>query len=95
MLESDLQRKCLDYLKEKRIYALNIHGGSWSSEGTPDLITCINGQFVAFELKRNERQKLRPSQEIHRDRILKSGGLHYVPYSISMFKEIVDDLIGR
>lgn len=36
--------------------AINIHGSPYSERGTPDVIGCINGQMVAFECKRDERE---------------------------------------
>lgn len=92
MLETDLQKKCIAYLKSHKIYYLNIHGGAWGSKGTPDLIACIKGRFVAFELKVGNAT-LRPDQEMHQDRIVNSQGLHYVPRTLEQFKEIVDSLL--
>lgn len=92
MLETDLQKKCIAYLKSHKIYYLNIHGGAWGSTGTPDLIVCIKGRFVAFELKMGDAT-LRPDQKMHRNRIIKNQGLHYVPRTLVQFTEIVDSLL--
>lgn len=91
MREKKLQDKCIDYLKHKGIYYINIHGGGWSSKGVPDLTVCINGRFVAFELKVGEND-LQDDQKIHRIRIQRSGGLHYSPYTLEEFIKIVEDL---
>lgn len=37
--------------------AINIHGGIYTERGTPDIIGCINGKFVAFECKRSEEEE--------------------------------------
>ena len=57
--EKKLQDKCIAYLKNKGIYYINKYGDGRSGKGCPDLITCINGKFVAFELKAgdNDLQK--------------------------------------
>ena len=89
--ESDLQSKVLEYLKERKIYVLNIHGGGWGGRGTPDLLLCLNGQFVAMELK-VEGNKLEPAQIIHKRKIERNGGLHYSPYSFNEFLEIMMEL---
>lgn len=89
--ESKLQDKCIDYLKSKKIYYINKYGDGRSGKGCPDLITCINGKFVAFELKAGDND-LQDDQKIHRNRIKKSGGLHFSPYTIDDFINIVEGL---
>lgn len=91
MRESELQKKCVQYLKENNIYHVNVHGGGWGAKGTPDLLACINGQFVAFELKVGTND-MQPDQRIHKLRIERSGGKHYVPYTLKEFKQIINEL---
>ena len=89
--ETKLQDNAIKYLKENRIYHINKFGDGWSAKGAPDLIVCINGRFVAFELKVGEND-LQDDQKIHRIRIRRSGGLHYSPYTLEEFISIVEDL---
>jgi len=89
--EKKLQDKAIEYLKENKIYYINQFGNGWSAKGAPDLIVCINGLFVAFELKVGEND-LQDDQKIHRIRIKRSGGLHYSPYTLEEFINIVEDL---
>ena len=91
MRENSLQSDCIDYLKSERIYFINVHGGGWSAKGAPDLITCINGWFVAFELKVDEND-LESDQRIHRRRILANCGIHYSPRTLKEFKEIIKEV---
>lgn len=86
--ESALQKKCVDYLKKKGIYYINLYGSGRSAKGAPDLLTCIKGQFVAFELKTGNNE-LRPDQTIHKNRIIESGGVHYTPKTIKEFKDVL------
>jgi hypothetical protein len=90
--ESKLQKKCIDYLKSKKIYHLNLYGDGFSGKGKPDLLACIKGQFVAFELKVGSND-LQDDQKLHRLWIKRSGGLHYAPYTLEEFKNIVEELI--
>lgn len=92
MREKKLQNDCLNYLKSKGIYNLNIFGSGYSGKGAPDIIACINGLFVAFELKVGKNQ-MQADQKIHRLRIKRSGGLHYSPRALSEFISIVEELI--
>ena len=89
--EKKLQDKAIAYLKENKIYYLNQFGDGFTGKGKPDLVTCINGKFVAFELKVG-KNNLQDDQVIHKRRIEKSNGLHFSPYTISEFIEIVERL---
>ena len=89
--ETKLQEKAIKYLKKKRIYHINKFGDGWSAKGAPDLIACINGRFVAFELKVGSND-MQDDQRIHKIRIERSGGLHYAPYSLDEFISIVEGL---
>lgn len=89
--EKKLQDKCISYLKSKGIYFINKFGDGRSGKGCPDLITCINGKFVAFELKSGVND-MQADQIIHKKRIIKSGGLHYSPYTLEEFTRIVEGL---
>ena len=91
--EKDLQDKAIDYLESRGIYTLNLFGDGWSGQGKPDLIVCLNGRFVAFELKVGEND-LSDAQKLHRIWIKRSGGLHYSPYTLEEFISIVEDLLN-
>lgn len=92
--EKKLQDDCINYLKGNRIYYINKYGDGRSAKGAPDLIVCINGKFVAFELKVGSND-MQDDQKIHKLRIERSGGLHYSPYTLSEFKSIVEDLLNE
>lgn len=89
--EKRLQDKAIRYLKDRGIYHLNLYGDGWSGKGKPDIIACINGKFVAFELKVGANN-MQADQVIHKRRIERSGGLHFSPYSLEEFIKIVEDL---
>lgn len=92
--EAQLQDKAIDYLESRGIYNLNLFGDGWSGKGKPDLLVCINGRFVAFELKVGEND-LSDAQKLHRIWIKRSGGLHYSPYTLEEFISIVEDLLNE
>lgn len=86
--ESQLQQRCIKYLDEKGIYYVNIHGAGWSAKGAPDLIVCLRGRFMAFELKVGEND-MQPDQRIHKKRIERNEGGHYCPRTLDGFIRIV------
>ena len=92
--EKKLQDKAIKYLKCKEIYHLNLYGDGFSGKGKPDLLVCINGRFVAFELKVGSND-MQDNQKIHKLRIERSGGLHYSPYTFEEFETIVNDLLRK
>lgn len=51
MRESAFQAKVVRYLRTKGAYVLNVAGGSQVPKGTPDLLVCYKGRFMALELK--------------------------------------------
>ena len=89
--EKKLQDKAISYLKGRGIYYLNLYGDGMSGKGKPDIIACIKGKFVAFELKVGEND-LQDDQKLHRIRIKRSKGLHYAPYTLEEFVSIVEEL---
>ena len=92
MKESELQRQIIDYLKRIGAYVLNVYGSGMTGKGTPDILACYQGLFIAVETKVG-KNRMSPAQKIIRQRILTAGGIHIVPYSleqfISEFKEAV------
>ena len=92
--EKSLQDDCIKYLKTKGIYYLNLYGDGFSGKGKPDVIACINGRFVAFELKVGAND-MQDDQKIHKIRIERSNGLHYTPYTLSEFITIVEALLNE
>ena len=92
--EKKLQDKVISYLKGRGIYYLNLYGDGMSGKGKPDIIACINGKFVAFELKVGLND-MQDDQKIHKLRIERSNGLHYAPYTLSEFIEIVEELTNE
>lgn len=92
--EKKLQDKAIDYLDSRGIYNLNLFGDGWSGKGKPDLIVCLNGRFVAFELKCGEND-LQDDQKLHRLWIRRSNGLHFSPYTLDEFISIVERLLNE
>ncbi len=43
--------------------------------GDPDMLLCVNGYFVALELKRDEKEIIKPLQQHELNCIVKAGGL--------------------
>lgn len=84
MKESTLQAKIIKYIKSVGGYAVNIHGNSYQSTGTPDVIACYKGRFIAIETKVGNN-KQHNAQLVHMKRIQKADGVVIVPYTFDEF----------
>ena len=85
MLEKHLQTKIKKYLQNK-YNAYVIKGEVNNNRGIPDLISCINGRFVAIEIKQKGK-KARINQQIVINSILKNGGIAFYVDSIEMLED--------
>lgn len=89
--EKKLQDQCITYLKAQGIYYINVYGSGRTAKGAPDLITCIEGHFVAFELKVGTND-MQADQVIHKTRIERARGLHFTPRTLCEFISIINDI---
>ena len=67
------ENKIKAYLKSIGAYFIKTHGDRFSKVGTPDIIACVNGKFVAVEVKA-ENGKPSDLQLYHLEQIRKAGG---------------------
>lgn len=94
-LEGDLQKRCMGWLKSQpHVYAVNVYGNAVQTGGTPDILICKAGRFIAVELKRPDgKGVLDPRQEATLRRIDDAGGITEVVDSFERFKEIINDCV--
>ena len=71
--EKNYENKVKDYLKSIGAYFIKTHGDRFSKIGTPDIIACVNGCFVAVEVKA-ENGKPSEQQLYHLEQIALAGG---------------------
>lgn len=92
--EKTFENKIKAYLKSIGAYFIKTHGDRFSRIGTPDIIACINGKFVAVEVK-GEKGKPSDLQLYHIDQIQKAGGYGTVlyPKDFEKFKKDVESLL--
>jgi Holliday junction resolvase len=51
MLERDITRAIVDYLKLRGCWVYKVHGSLGARPGVPDLVCCWRGKFIAIEVK--------------------------------------------
>lgn len=91
-LESAIQRGIIQYLRGlDDTYVLNVGGGASTAKGTPDILACVRGRFVAVEVKRQDSgYGLTKPQELRMKTIERAGGIAIVAVGIPDVKNVVD-----
>ena len=92
--EKVFENKIKSYLKSIGAYFIKTHGDRFSRVGTPDIIACVNGHFVAVEVKAD---KGKPSdlQLHHIQQINNAGGYAVIlyPKDFERFKKDVQNFL--
>lgn len=92
--EKTFENKIKLYLKSIGAYFIKTHGDRFSKVGTPDILACVNGHFVAVEVKA-EKGKPSDLQIYHIEQIKKAGGYGVIlyPKDFEKFKKDMDILL--
>ena len=92
--EKAFENKIKDYLKSIGAYFIKTHGDRFSRVGTPDIIACINGHFVAVEVKA-ENGKSSDLQRYHIHQIKGANGYAIIlyPKDFEQFKKDVQNFL--
>lgn len=94
--EKTYENRIKKYLAGKGCYFVKYHGNAYSTNGTPDILACVNGYFLAIEVKaQNGRFDKDGLQAKKIDDIRKAGGFAYVVYPSGWdkLKVIIDGLL--
>lgn len=90
MKESQLTTKIRKALDEQGGSWFKVHGGQFQRAGLPDIIGCLDGQFVGLEVKRPGRpHPLTPLQEATLEWLHISGAVSAVVESVDEALELV------
>ncbi len=92
MLEKDIVAAIMRLLKKTpNCFAWKEHGGLYGVAGIPDIVACINGRFVAFEVK-TESGKLTKLQEITMQKINEAQGRAFKVTSVAEVAAILKQM---
>ena len=92
MTERDIVDAILRLLKKTPgCFAWKEHGGMYGTAGIPDIIACIGGRFVAFEVK-TPTGKLTKLQEITIQKIRNAKGQAFKVTSAAEVADILREL---
>ncbi len=91
MTEQQIQKKILT-MQEETYDAYTVKVVSASRGGVPDILCCIEGRFVAIEVKRPEsKNNVSKLQEYNLSKIEQRGGISMVAWDVPMVKELLTD----
>lgn len=70
-------------------WVVKIHGGAYQDAGTPDLLACYKGRFIAVEAK-TARGVARPEQLVAQRAIIEAGGYALITHLIGDVTDVLD-----
>lgn len=92
--EKTFENKVKSYLKSKGAWVVKFFANGYTQKGVPDLLCCLNGRFLAIEIK-SENGRPSPLQLYTIDEIKKANGLALVlyPQNFDEFKHTIEALL--
>lgn len=96
MTEKQFEKQVKEFLKSHNIWFTKIWGGGFQKSGIPDLICCVNGHFVAIEIK-GPNGKPTELQKYNIKKINECNGTGVIlyPEQFETFKLLILDLLYR
>lgn len=89
--EKRIENKIKKYLDSIGAWHMKVHGSMFTKAGTPDIIACVQSEFVAIEVKRPEGGKVSELQKVQIDLIHKAGGHAFVARSLEETKAYFEE----
>lgn len=91
MKEQDIQRKIIKYLESVGAYVVKVVASNKS--GTPDILACYRGIFLAIEVKRPEtKTNVSELQEYNIKKIKEAGGIAIVSWDLDAVKATIEGI---
>ena len=92
--EAKIQEKILVWLRKQGHWVVKYPAGVHGTTGTPDILACVMGMFVALEVKApgGKQTKMQAHQQAE---IVKSGGICEVVSSVEDVAEVIKRIRGH
>ena len=96
MTEKQFENKIKKFLKSYNIWFTKVWGGGYQKAGIPDILACVNGRFVAIEIK-GSSGKPTELQKYNIKKINESNGVAVIlyPKDFERFEKLILDLLRR
>jgi hypothetical protein len=79
--ETDISKQIRSLLFQVGALPIKIAGGAYQRPGISDFLVCLDGKFVAIEVKR-PGYKMTEKQELFQHEVRAAGGIAFVAYSL-------------
>lgn len=90
MTEATIVAKLAAHIKSRGGYCIKHHGSAYSHAGTPDLLACLDGRFLALEVKRPGKRATR-LQAVELGRWAAAGAVAGVVTSVEELEALLSD----
>jgi Holliday junction resolvase len=92
--EKNFENKIKKFLKDRGCWYVKYFANRNTRAGVPDILACVNGRFVAIEVKA-ENGKPTELQKWNVEQIKKSGGIALILYPADWerFTALIDEVI--
>ena len=84
--EKTIENNIKKFLDSLGAYHVKIHGSAYMPAGTPDLLCCVNGKFVAIEVKKPTGGVVSELQKLKIKQIRNAGGIAFVANGLDVVK---------
>ena len=93
MREKPFELKIRKYLESRGHWVVKYFANGFTKSGIPDLLACVNGRFVAIEVK-GDGGYVSPLQEFTLNQIIKSRGVAMVvrPHDFETFCKSIEEI---
>lgn len=85
-VETKITKDILSYLRGLGMYAFKVHVDEYTVPGTPDILACFGGEFLAVEVKQ-PGEVPSPRQLYEMRKITESGGVALVVTSLAELQD--------
>lgn len=85
--EKKVETSIKQYLDKIGTYYVKIHGSEYVPAGTPDILCCVKGRFVAIEVKKPKGGRVSALQKLKLKLIEEAGGVSIVAKDVSDVQE--------
>lgn len=93
-LEKTEQGKILRWLEEQGVYVFKTINAN--KAGVPDILCCVNGKFVALEVKRiGLEHNLTEAQKLNIENIKTAGGIAEVVSTLDDVKRLINNIYSQ
>lgn len=91
--ESRISGDILTALRKAGVFCFKVHGGPTMTVGLPDIIACVDGQFVGLETKRPEKRgNVSEAQKHIHSLIRRANGVAVVVCGVREALSIVEEI---